>query len=279
MIASWFGSLNGRFFSGLYATRRPTWLVLTVAVLAPGCAQTAAPPPLDPVVASRLLVLGTGALCSKDQECGEGRTYGACVLGTCFGLLTSESQPVRATLLERIAASRPPVQASIVQQLLQALNHPTSSMTTRIGAVQGLGVTLSRGDRCAAACEALRRAAKESEEPVAVHARLALSQRADLAALPGLLGDAREGTEHLRCSAIRALDAYLAAGLAKQVLPGLLPLLDDRAPGVRRAAAETLVGWRARPDVARALDKAAMRHPGDLRYIVESARLAAGEGS
>lgn len=259
------------------------WVTLVIVCSAAGCAPKPAAPPVDPAKSSRQLILGTGALCNTDKACGEGPWTGACVLGTCFGLLTTETQAVRATLLERIHRAPPPVQQAVVNQLLKALSHPMSSVTTRVGAVQGLGATLQATGPCGEACKAVVASAREPDEPVAVSARLALSRRAELSVLPKLLKDTREGTEHLRCSATRAIGRYASTKASRQtdagksVVQALMLLLDDRAPNIRRAAAETLARWHEQPNVAKALREAATRHPGDLRYVVARAQLAVGE--
>lgn len=220
--------------------------------------------------------MGTGEPCTTDKNCGESAVSGACVLGTCFGLLTTESQPVRATLVGRLSAAPATVRTDATTRLLKALSHPMSSAGTRVGAIEGLGAVQRLTGDCGPVCLALRKATQESDQTVAVSARLALARRADPTVLGALLEDAKEGTEHLRCSAVRAFRPYLRAGLMNKVLPTLLQLLTDKAPGVRRVAAETLAPWRAQAAIGAALEEAAAAHPGDLRYIVDRARLKAG---
>lgn len=259
-----------------------------------GCGEPApqAPAHVDPATASRVLVMGTGQLCTTDVQCSAGvatpqradaRYRGACVLGTCFGLLTTESATVRAVLAERLSKAEPAVQVHARTRLLKVLSSPRSSPQTRLGAVIGLASVLDPHGPCEQACAALRDASKERDEHIAVAARLALARRADPTVLATLALDTREGTEHLRCSATRAMAPYLATGVAdvgpaKEALPALVERLDDRAPGVRRAAAEVLAPWRARPLVRAALAGAAKRHPADLRYVVARSEAAqAGE--
>lgn len=197
---------------------------LTSLVLA-ACAAPApeGPPPIATDVAVKMLLLGNGSVCESDAGCGRPPLAGACLLGTCFGLLTTDAPAARDVLIERLAVARADVRFGVERALVNALSHPDARARTRVAAVLGLGAVLSarQHTRCEEACTALRKAADSPEEDVAVAARLALARRGDETVLHELLADLRDGTPHLACAAARALGNYRsgkAANLARAAL-------------------------------------------------------------
>lgn len=248
------------------------WLGLTLL----GCAaQTTGAAPARPEEAVASLLLGDGAACFTDAQCGPPDARGVCVLATCFGLLTTDNHAARASLVERLALARPDVRLEARSFLMKSLAGKSRGRSARLGAVAGLGALLAVGEACDPACEALREVTGDPDEPVAVAARLALARRADPTVLAALLEDTRLGTEHLRASAGAALAAYVGRPGDGEVLQALLALLEDRSPPVRDAALASLAPVVRLPEVAAALDRLRDAAGGGQAYAVEHLRVTA----
>jgi HEAT repeat protein len=223
-------------------------------VAASGCGHNnATDDAMRPELAAASMLIGSGNPCFSDAGCGPPGARGACVLATCFGLLTTDSAAARASIADRL--ERAPVEVHEIAQLLllKAMRDPQSGRSTRLGAIEGLGRLQKPDTPCDDGCGELRALLDETDEALAVAARLALARRRDAKARQGLIIDLRDGTEHLRCAAARALRIHVGRPDDKEVVAGLVALLSDPGPVVRQAAMEALAPVARRPEVAAAL--------------------------
>lgn len=250
-------------------------LALAVAVSAgcgrdPAAAGAVVPPPrLEDV--QRAVLMGTGQVCDDDRGCGVGANplaRGACVLGTCFGLLTTDAPAARATLVDRLAAMPADVQDAVVTRLDAHLWRPTAMPSVRVACAAGLAaIAEARG--CGAACDVLQRLESEPDDALAAEARLGRCRAGLAAACAAAVTDLKQGSEHLRAAAARALGVGMRKTRDPDVTVALQAALQDRSPVVRRVAAEALVAFRDDAAIAASLEHARRQHPADLGYVVD----------
>ncbi|MDP6945764.1 MAG: hypothetical protein QF464_16555, partial [Myxococcota bacterium] len=207
--------------------------------------------------------------CHTDLDCGQQPQHGACMLGTCVGLLTTESQAVRVTLARRLETANVAVRDDAAERMLAVVGSETAGRGARLGAIEGIGRLIAREKPCGDLCAALRLAAKDDDEQLAVTARLALSRRGDETVRERLLEDARLGTEYLRCAAAEALGHQLDGQRSEEVVEALVALSDDAAWSVRMEALKSLLKVRDLAPVSAAL--ARMKRRGDVavRYLLD----------
>lgn len=243
-------------------------------------AAAAASVVIDRELVERRLLRGGGDTCNDDRDCGPTGARGACLLGTCFGLLTTDSAAARSVLVERIAALPAPLAEDVERVCATLLWRPEAMPAQRIAAAQGLVAVASTRPQgvCGRACDELRKLLDEPDEGLASTARLGLACLGDASVLPALQRDLASGTEHSRCAAARALGGAWAdhAPGFEVVGVALLAALGDSSPMVRRVAAEALVPHIADAEIAAGLQAARRLHPADLGYIVDRATAAAG---
>lgn len=249
-------------------------LVTLVACVDP--APPTAPAPVAPTVeeAVRALLMGGGGICDDDRGCAVGASplaRGTCVLGTCFGLLTTDAPAARAVLAERIAALPKAVQDAAVSRMIEHLWRPTSMASVRQGSAAGLrAVARRRGiEACGEACDALARLRDEPDGALAAAGRHGLAEAGDDAARAATIVDLQQGSEHLRAAAARALGVALRRGRDDAAALALQAALEDRSPVLRRIAAEALAPHAADAGIAASLAAARRRHPADLGYVVD----------
>lgn len=237
--------------------------------------------PVDQELVERRLLRGGGDTCNDDRDCGPSAARGTCLLGTCFGLLTTDSAAARAVLVDRIAAL-PRALADDVERVCATLLWRAEAMPAqRIAAAQGLYAVASARplDACGRACDELRKLLDEPDEGLASTARLGLAQLGDVSVIPALARDLRSGTEHSRCASARAMGAaWQRSGRAGgEISVALLAALQDSSPMVRRVAAEALASHVEDAEVAAGLQAARRLHPADLGYVVDRANTSGGQ--
>ena len=247
-----------------------------VAAAAGGCAPGQAVLPARDVRAEAhalLQGLGPARACVADADCAVGQTGGACALGTCFGLLTTDQRPIRRVIAERIGQVDPVLSAQLQTQLLALGSHDTA-VGMRLAVVEGLGALLANR-KCAepGLLAGLVAAIADPTPSVAAAARVMLGHCGDETALPGLLEDSREGAELLRLESTAALRGYLARPGAATAKEALLARLLDSSPAVQRAAVTALLAYRADAEVPRALRQLVAGRAPHLRYFVERSLL------
>jgi hypothetical protein len=231
--------------------------------------------PSPPHVAANTLVVGSGDSCRTDLDCGVARPHGGCMLGTCVGLLTTESQAVRVTLARRLMTADSAVRDEVIERLQAVIGSKQAGRTARLGAIEALGRIVIGDKGCGALCQALRAAATDSDEQVAIMARLALARRGDDSVRGQLIEDAQLGTEYLRCAAAEALGHYLDHQRSDEVIEGLASLLDDSAWSVRMAALRSLLMARDREQVQVAIKRLERRGDVAVHYLLERDRSSA----
>ncbi|HAN32785.1 MAG TPA: hypothetical protein DCQ06_14420 [Myxococcales bacterium] len=183
---------------------------LSIGLCSTGCTQKqnqVTAPPQPAAKRAERIVVGLGTSCTKDANCGPVGSRGACIMTTCFGLLTTENPAAQMTLLERLRVADPQVQAVAGRLLIQVASSNQSDRTGRIAAVRGLGTLLKR-DVCNEACRSLRTIARSEDARLALLARLALSRRLDDTIIDDLMVDLERGTEQLRCAVARRMANY-----------------------------------------------------------------------
>jgi len=238
---------------------------------------------VDPVRAAAAITQGIGPskVCRNDRDCGPG-AGGACVLGTCFGLLTTDNPASRRTLAEKLRQADPQIQAAAQATLLAALARPGTPQGARLGAIDGLGAVLRAAQEragaqdCAAACTALRAEAAAPDARIAVAARLALAHLGDATVRADVLADLRLGTELLRAQAAYALADGVRGRDDPVLLAALIERLRDASPVVQEAALRALAPWANRPDVRAALQALRAGTGAHLGYAIDRAMTAAG---
>lgn len=251
-------------------------------LLCAGCRPAAAPAPVvDPATAAAAITQGIGPakMCRNDRDCGPGAATGSCVLGTCFGLLTTDNPAARHALAEKLRRADAPVQAAAEATLLTALGRPGAPTGARMGAIDGLGAVLqARGKQatCEAACLALRAQAASPDARIAVAARLALAHVGDPTVRTAVLEDLRLGTELLRAQAAYALADGARGGDDPDLLAALIERLRDPSPVVQEAALRALAPWANRPNVREALLALRAGSGAHLGYAIDEALSAAG---
>ena len=154
------------------------------------------------------MILGLGTQCRRDADCGSPTGRGACILSTCFGLLTTENPAAQAALVERVSQAPTEVQTAARGLLMKVARSNTAGTSSRASAILGLGAILNV-QRCDEVCALLRELT--GDESLAIHARLALAKRLDDTVGKDPIEDLNQGTEQLRCAAGRRLLAYPSA--------------------------------------------------------------------
>ena len=259
-------------------------LVACLAWCAPACRSAAPPVPARHAVRdAAALVDGYGPVrvCRGDHDCGQGGVTGSCVLGTCFGLLTTDNPAARHTLAERLRRADADVRAAAEVSLLAALGRAAATQGVRLGAVDGLGAVLQADHKpgvaaaCGAACLALRAEAASTDPRLAVAARLALVRGGDATARAAVLDDLRMGTELLRAQAAYALADGAAGRQDPEVVAALLERMRDTSPVVQEAALRGLVPWAGRADVRAAMLELRAGAGAHLGYAIDGALAAA----
>lgn len=263
---------------------RAALLVACVAWCAPACRTAAPPPPArHPVRDAAALVDGYGPVrvCRNDHDCGQGSVTGVCVLGTCFGLLTTDNPAARHTLAERLRRADADVRAAAEVSLLGALGRTAATQGVRLGAIDGLGAVLQAEHKpggappCGASCLALRAEAASADPRRAVAARLALVRGGDASARAAVLDDLRLGTELLRAQAAYALADGAVGRQDPEVLAALLERMRDTSPVVQEAALRALAPWAKRADVRAAMLALREGAGAHLGYAIDEALAAA----
>ncbi len=250
----------------------------------------------------RRLLRGGGDPCQDDRACGKPGARGACVLGTCFGLLTTDSAAARAVLIARLAALPLPLLDATLPTCSGILWQPESMQPQRVAAAECVAVVAAARPQaaCGDACKSLERLLDEPEPGLREVARGGLLRAGDAAQLPMAITDLHAGTEHTRAATLRALGALWCrpsapadeAAVGLQVAGALQRALDDPSPMIRRIAAETLavplspasvetrcpasavaqrLAAETRQSLQAALRAAATRHAADLGYVVDRA--------
>ncbi len=284
------------------ANRRLARGLAVVALVLAGCSQAGEPDPagepphsvaanptagaaveggVNAELVRRNILLGTGGVCDNDAGCGPSGARGVCVLGTCFGLLTTDSGAARAVLAMRLAALPAPLADGVVDELSRTLQRAEAMPGVRLSAAVGVAaVAGARGAAsCGQSCEVLKQLLDEPEVALAAVARHGLANAGERAVLAAVVRDLVDGTEHLRASAARSLAGLLGDGAAvSETQLALMAALDDPSPVVRRIAAEVLVAGRLDAAVSAALDRARRKHPADLRYVVDRGLYARSTG-
>lgn len=216
---------------------------------------------------ARALLQGLGPTknCLSDMDCALGATKGACAVGTCLGLFTADQRPLRRVLLERIGHTDAPLRALVRTELLRVAALADSGHGLRLASTEGLGTALRVANcRDDAVRTALVATLLVKDPTVAATARLGLGRCGDAAALPGLLEDAKTGSELLRAESSIALAGYPGdAGAAS----ALLALLDDPSPVVQRAALLAL-GDGQSPQVAAHIQRTVHQRAPHLAYLL-----------
>ncbi len=255
------------------------WILQTLAwhwvagLLLASCATKGAAAPardLDREVMALLQGLGPTQACQDDRGCKVGSAAGACGLGTCFGLLTTDQRPLRKVLVQRIATADPVLRDRLGRKLLTLAQRTDGGNALRLATLEGLGAVW-HGDGCKnAEIEALVVAQVQDEDPrQAIVARLIAGSCGHAAALPGLLEDLATGTEQLRAESAVALAGYRQGQPAAAAKAALLQLLHDPSPVVIKAAAVALASRQAQPDVAAALQALTQDRAPHLGYLLQ----------
>lgn len=240
---------------------------LAPVVLLLACAPAPPPAPQRDVQAeAKALVqgLGPGATCRNDRDCVVGGVSAACMLGTCFGLLTTDERPVRSLLLSRLIDTDAPVQAAARPLLEAALESEVTTTGQKLAAISSLGEILRLHEDSALRL-ALRVWTSNRDANLAAAARLALGRAHDPTVRAELLLDLQTGTELLRAESARSLQPYAGE---PEVRAALAAALVDTSPAVQMALVTSLAGQVTDPGVQQAMRELGLRVPG-LRYEVE----------
>ncbi len=261
---------------GFLSALLPLASLLTLSLGFSGCERAAPPaPPIDAAAAAKTLVdgLGPSRACEADRDCEAGGQRGACVLATCFGVLTTDSRAARRALVARLAAAPLEVRAAALPKLQAALHGLSSGPMVRVAAVESLGAlgrsTEKTADFRNQAAELLRRQVDDESPQVAVAVRIELGTLGETAVLPGLLQDLSLGTELLRAESCRGLGGYRGTSGAKTAREALLAALNDRSPVVQAAAFTALSSESADPQVHRALRQLVDERAPHLAYALD----------
>jgi len=217
--------------------------------------------------------LGGDGSCRDDRDCRFERAEGACVLGTCFGLLTADNSAVRHLLADRLQHSAPAIRAAAKKRLLSVLSQGDAGPDVRLAAVEGLGAVLAGEGKsakfsCDDVCLALRSAMAATDPPLSAAARLALGRAGDPTVIDALLEDLDQGTELLRSEAARALGRELAWRVDPRVVSALVQHLSDASPVVVLSALHALTPVAHQPAVRQALTALRARSP-HLGYDID----------
>lgn len=251
--------------------KRASLLLLGVTLAA---CQPPAPtegPALDAGLQARALVEGLGAqrTCRIDRDCAVGTSVPACVLGTCFGILTADGRAPRQLLVGRLGQAPAAVQGAAWPLLAKALASPSPML--QLAAVEGVGALLQAQPdaqgQCGPTCLALRGAAAAQDEHVALAAQLASARGGDPSAVPAVLEALQHGTELARAQAARALEPAVAKG-TPGVATALLARLADGSAVVQEAAVRGLRPAAATAEVREALVTWKRRTP-HLAYVAD----------
>lgn len=247
-------------------------LALLAAVACGPSAPTVAP--ADPAQGATALVEGLGPrrLCQVDRDCDAGGQLGACVLGACCGVLSTDNRTARRVLVGRLEQAGKDLRAVAEGRLIAAYGAPPSGVTVRLGAVEGLGAVLRPAPRatCGEGCKTLRAAMDDDDPRIAAAARVELASIGDNMSLPGLQEDAVEGTELLRAEALRGLRGLAKSAVDAQAKAIALHALGDSSPVVQLAALRTLQAWRTDADVRARLTDFSTHQAPHLTYAVEA---------
>ena len=150
----------------------------------------------NPEEAAKVLLLGTGATCDDDRGCESQGVASACVLGTCFGLLTTDTPAARAVLVDRIGNAPPELRNALSVLLQRAVVSGDAKTRARVAAVEGLGA-IAAGDKgeCGESCTALRLLRKSTDPQIAAAARLALAAVGQPDVLKDVVDDLQQGAD------------------------------------------------------------------------------------
>lgn len=199
------------------------------------------------------------------------------MLGTCFGLLTTDNPAAIATLLTRLRRLDLGGVAHVEELCGRLLWEPSAMPMQRYAAAAALSSIARQRPLggCGQACEALTPALADRDGALAAEARTGLWRHdRSGAALAALLDDLRHGSEHARVAAARALATPLrSTQTAGDTLPpaavaALTDCLDDASPALRSAAAHALATG-APIAAAAALTRARARRPWELGYALD----------
>ncbi len=208
--------------------------------------------------------------CRTDRDCRVGQAEAACVLGSCFGLLSADSRPTRQVLAERLQSADNAVRAAAAPLLLHAMA-TMESPAVHQGAIAGLGALLlaqpEAPGQCGAVCLALRAESASLDEHQAAAARIALGLAGDDTATAALREDLTTGTELLRAEAARALAPALLRPAHEATAAALTAALRDPSPLVAEAAVHALAAARKEPAVREGLTELQTRQP-HLAYAI-----------
>lgn len=257
----------------MVASKLGPWVLLGLVLGA--CQQAPAAEVRDYALEATALVQGlTATSCRNDRDCAVGHASGACVLGTCFGLLTSDQRSARRVLADRLAHADPQVRVAAEKLLLGAISPPPVSLRERLGAIEGLGALLevdaAKPFVCGKVCMALRSETAASDERVAAAARRVLGRGGDPTVVADLIADLELGTQLLRAEAATALTPFVGRGDDSAVVQALIARLHDPSAVVQEAALRTLLPRAADPQVRRAL-AGLQQHGSGLSYAVDQA--------
>ncbi len=235
------------------------------------------PPPAAPAVDAEQAVatlvdgLGPSRLCRADGDCLAGGEKGACSMGTCFGLLTTDSRAIRRVLVDRLARAPVAVRQAAGKRIQRVYNSPTAGIATRVAVLEAMGalgrahLTEADGERLI-----LRLALSDGDAQVAATARVELASLGDATALPGLTEDLAQGTELLRAEAVRGLQGYAGTPQAPEAKALILTALADRSPVVQLAALRACQPWASEVAVRTALEQLVQERAPHLRYEVDN---------
>ncbi len=220
-------------------------LALASVIATTGCGQAdkrEAPTAIPADVALKLVLLGTGETCENDRSCGRPPSAGVCLLGTCYGLLTTDAPAAREVLGERLGASSPQMRRMSEDALLRAVRHPETRSRTMVSGVVGLGYLMGARNHaeCGKTCEVVRKLTTSADDQVATVARHALSRRRDETVIDDLVLDLQQGTPHLACAAARALGRYDEGDLKLVARAALSAAIKTDNAAVRAAVGRAL---------------------------------------
>lgn len=230
---------------------------------------------VDPQAAVQALVTGLGPqhTCQVDQDCAGGGQSGACVLSTCFGLLSADNRTARRTLVERLARAPAAVQTAALPILVKYLDNDLRAPGERLAAIEGAGALLrtavSPSSQRAALVDTLRKVAVSDDPYLAAAARVELATAGDGSSLPALLEDLVAGTELLRAEAARGMAGLQPTPHADTAKRALVGALADPSPVVQLAALHALRTWCRDGEVRSALTALPGRGAPHLTYAVD----------
>lgn len=192
-------------------------------------------------------------------------------MGTCFGLLTTDSRAVRRALVDRLTRAPQVVREAALRRIQPVYTSPTAGIATRVAVLEAMGA-LGRAHSTEANSErlSLRLALSDGDAQVAATARVELASLGDASALPGVTEDLAQGTELLRAEAVRGLQGYAGTPQASEAKGLILGALADRSPVVQLAALRACQPWAGEAAVKAALEQLVQERAPHLRYEVDN---------